>query len=541
MSEFDVFQTYFMPRMAPVRFSSGPEDYPRVSDDLARSPDPAVQVSGRSISPRRPPRQGGEPQGMRPAADVRPLGLGAAAFQQPGDAQVAPKGRLGVDKEGATGLEDMEEADTILPEEEDLSPLAPSSCLGGSGLFDGSALSPCSVRSPPAPPGTPQHPRMGSPAVYGPGASFPSGLAASPTPGATPPAESAGAWVHPTFNVSPLTPSPDCLLSTPPARGPRHTPSAEPGPAASAAKGSPPHPFSLEGGGDDCRTSRRGTVADGAVTPSRSRSHPLEALPSHKCSPQPVSDDHQQVYKLPGFFDAVEGASEVLSSPRSTSRVCSPSHGSVLSPRSPPSPAVLFPGDGAQSPLAGRGSGEDLLTKLEDWDAMSHDRGGGKSPRDGLLPAPEDAAAPPPAGDESIPCLSTILYAIQSGDAEANRRDREVTIKVPEGVGADLKVRVNMHNMAEELIVPIGAQAGEVVQCDLPAVNPLSPAQQKRILLEGILMTRLRWTRMEDGEWVTDEIRKMKKHEAYRTLRGRRMGLVLAIIPEEAPEEQASG
>jgi len=45
-------------------------------------------------------------------------------------------------------------------------------------------------------------------------------------------------------------------------------------------------------------------------------------------------------------------------------------------------------------------------------------------------------------------------------------------------------------------------------------------------------MTKLRWVQTENGTWVTDEARKQKKHEAYRMLRGRRMGTVLISIPE---------
>jgi len=135
-------------------------------------------------------------------------------------------------------------------------------------------------------------------------------------------------------------------------------------------------------------------------------------------------------------------------------------------------------------------------------------------------------------GVESISIEKTLLRSIQIEDGVQSRKEREVTIRVPEGVGTDLKVRVNLSNMPEELLVPEDSKVGEVVTCDLPTVAPLGPLQQKRILYEDILMTRLRWMQLEDGSWVTDEFRKQKKYEAYRMLRGRRMGLVLVAIPE---------
>lgn len=144
----------------------------------------------------------------------------------------------------------------------------------------------------------------------------------------------------------------------------------------------------------------------------------------------------------------------------------------------------------------------------------------------------EEDTEPLPAGSESIRSESTLLSAIQRRDGQLTRKQREVTIQVPEGVGSDLKVRVNLQNMPEELLVPEGAEAGEVVTCDLPTVAPLASSQQRHILHEDILMTKLRWVQMESGTWVTDEARKQKKHDAYRMLRGRRMGTVLISIPE---------
>jgi len=137
-----------------------------------------------------------------------------------------------------------------------------------------------------------------------------------------------------------------------------------------------------------------------------------------------------------------------------------------------------------------------------------------------------------PAGSESICSESTLLSAILRMDGQLMRKQRELTIQVPEGVGTDLKVRVNLQNMPEELLVPEGAEAGEVVTCDLPTVAPLGSSQQRHVLHEDILMTKLRWVQMDDGTWVTDEARKQKKNEAYRMLRGRRMGAVLLSIPE---------
>jgi len=149
-------------------------------------------------------------------------------------------------------------------------------------------------------------------------------------------------------------------------------------------------------------------------------------------------------------------------------------------------------------------------------------------------PAPA-AAAPPPAAGESIREELTLLHAIQASDAEVGQREREVRIQVPEGVREDLKVRVLLQNMAEELLVPEGAQVGEIVVCELPKVAPMGPLQQRHLVHEDILMTRLRWVQLEDGTaYVTDEDRKQKKLEAYRTLRGRRMGLVLRPLPEDA-------
>jgi len=133
-------------------------------------------------------------------------------------------------------------------------------------------------------------------------------------------------------------------------------------------------------------------------------------------------------------------------------------------------------------------------------------------------------------------------------------------IRVPEGVGPDRKVRVQMSNSPEELEVPPGSQAGEVVTCELPRVEPLCSEDQKRILYEAILMVRLRWTkpqawnaendqddaheqllerlRKDSGLYTTDEERKRRKVEAYRTLRGRRMGLVFSSIEETTAEEE---
>jgi len=101
-----------------------------------------------------------------------------------------------------------------------------------------------------------------------------------------------------------------------------------------------------------------------------------------------------------------------------------------------------------------------------------------------------------------------------------------------------LQVRVCLSNMPETLLVPFGAKAGEVVNCDVPKVPPLTSAQQRWQLLEVCMMTRLKWVKVEacaqwPGGWATDEGRRERKFEAMRTLRGRRMGLVLRTICEE--------
>mmetsp|Transcript_49358 Transcript_49358/g.155219 ORF Transcript_49358/g.155219 Transcript_49358/m.155219 type:complete len:799 (-) Transcript_49358:74-2470(-) len=513
LSEFTTFATVFMPRMG-----SAPRGYRGSLDELVRVHDAAAEVQGqaRSLSEGRRLSPDRVRRSTPPIPDMKPPEMGLA-FLQSGDASAAERGGPAANKEKGGGPVELEEEETFLPdEEEECSALAHSSLLGASGLLEGSAMSPCSVDS-----SSPTH-RIQVPPAKCFSAEWncrgkSSGSAAldfvaSPMP-APPPsraspnkASSSGAWSYPALQMSPEERSVEDCFRTPPARCQRFSP--VPKLDFSAPIGEM-EPFGDDAeGGDRCpkrgAANPRGLPGDGA-TPPRFSDCPLEAQPSCTCSQELVSEELQQL----------SGANEGLSSPRSTSRVCSPSHGSVLSPRSPPSPAVLFPGDGDGAHLPG---------DMEDGVASM-----------ASMRVREDAFARSPLEVESIPNDMTMLHAILAEDGMISRRDREVQIRVPEGVGTDLKVRINTNNMLEELFIPSEARAGEVVSCELPTVRPLTSVQQRTILYEGILMTRLRWVQRQDGSWVTDELRKMKKHEAYRTLRGRRMGLVLVAIPEEEP------
>jgi len=134
---------------------------------------------------------------------------------------------------------------------------------------------------------------------------------------------------------------------------------------------------------------------------------------------------------------------------------------------------------------------------------------------------------------QSIPSEHTALFAVQYEDCQHNRALRQLKIIVPEGVRADRKVRVMLNNMEWELEVPEDSQAGEEVSCELLMVMPMDSGTQRHILHQEILVSRLRYRRLPNGSWVTDEHRKKHKMDAYRTLRGRCMGLVLSPILED--------
>jgi len=210
-----------------------------------------------------------------------------------------------------------------------------------------------------------------------------------------------------------------------------------------------------------------------------------------------------------------------------------------------PTPRFGFQ-DGVESPDASPGQPPSSPV-ASDTSAPGPDYGSADSPVSAmcmvgeLAPEPDDEAAsfadseevPPDDTEGSIPDELTLLRAIQSHDAEYSRLQRKLRIQVPEGVREDRKVRVCLDNMQVELVIPEGSVAGDIVTCDRPLHAPLPSTEQKRIMLDEILLNQLHWWQTaEDSRYITDEACKQRKLDAYRRLRGRCMGLVLAPIEE---------
>lgn len=148
-----------------------------------------------------------------------------------------------------------------------------------------------------------------------------------------------------------------------------------------------------------------------------------------------------------------------------------------------------------------------------------------------------DEASPARDGaNDSFESFPSALDEIWRHDHNLNRADRQVTIVIPEAVGDDRKVRILLKNMQMELIVPEGCSAGEEVVVDMPTVAPMRGPEQRKLLEDEVLMTRLRWDLQEDGQHRADPVAKAKKIDACSKLRGRMMGLVLVPL-HEIPDE----
>jgi len=132
---------------------------------------------------------------------------------------------------------------------------------------------------------------------------------------------------------------------------------------------------------------------------------------------------------------------------------------------------------------------------------------------------------------QQLPKLGTFLFYLQARDALQCRADRVLHIQVPEGVGADWKVRVLVRNMLLELEVPEGSRPGDVVACHPPTTPPMSPQVQRR-LLASVLLCHLR-SAMDEGPGG----RIRCKLEAFRAMRGRSFGSILPPMPENDSED----
>lgn len=144
--------------------------------------------------------------------------------------------------------------------------------------------------------------------------------------------------------------------------------------------------------------------------------------------------------------------------------------------------------------------------------------------------------------DESVMYLpfEPLLDLLQAEDAQRCRDERVVHIQVPEGVGTDLKVRVQLKNMVLELEVPEDFEVGSVVACDPPTQPPMSGPVQRDLLVGGVLHQRLRWFQLADGNITCDDGpggRYRCKLDALRAMRGRCMGAVLPRLLEEGDED----
>lgn len=152
--------------------------------------------------------------------------------------------------------------------------------------------------------------------------------------------------------------------------------------------------------------------------------------------------------------------------------------------------------------------------------------------------SPPVSATSPSRSEEAPPAeeLELYLLRLQAEDFEACRGERLVHIQVPEGVGPDLKVRVQLRNMVMELEVPEDAQVGDVVACDPPVQPPMSGPVQRELLVGGVLHQRLKWFQLPDGNITCDDGpggRYRCKLDALRAMRGRCMGAVLPRVMEE--------
>lgn len=151
--------------------------------------------------------------------------------------------------------------------------------------------------------------------------------------------------------------------------------------------------------------------------------------------------------------------------------------------------------------------------------------------------APEAAAERPEAPRVDVPCEASLLRRLQAEDRGRAREERVVHISVPEGVGEDCKVRVQLNHMVVELAVPGGAKVGEVVACEPPSFAPMTSTVQRELLVNGVMHQRLRFVPIEDGSCrVTCDDgpggRYQSKLNCFRAMRGRCMGSLLPRIPE---------
>lgn len=136
--------------------------------------------------------------------------------------------------------------------------------------------------------------------------------------------------------------------------------------------------------------------------------------------------------------------------------------------------------------------------------------------------------------EDIIPRRATFLYYLQVVDRLRCRDERVLHIQVPEGVGCDLKVRVQVKNILLELQVPEGALAGEVVACSTPT-NPLLAAGMQRRLLAYVLLCHLKQVNLSGSRLLCDDGpggRYRCKIDAFKAMRGRCMGTVLPSTPE---------
>merc|ERR1711971_1513394 len=102
-------------------------------------------------------------------------------------------------------------------------------------------------------------------------------------------------------------------------------------------------------------------------------------------------------------------------------------------------------------------------------------------------------------------------------------------------VGEVVHVSVVINNMEWSVELPEGIAEGVDTVCELPVVMPMDARTQRAILHQDILSSRLRFLRSSRGAFRMDVDRVQRKVKAYRTLRGRSMGLALTPVLEEDP------
>jgi len=133
----------------------------------------------------------------------------------------------------------------------------------------------------------------------------------------------------------------------------------------------------------------------------------------------------------------------------------------------------------------------------------------------------------------------TCLQELKREDRERSRLADgrypwQVRVRVPEGVGEDRRVRVNLQNMELDAQLVDVCCPGMVAFADLPLEFPLHAQLQHYILYSQILSCRLRYSYDASlRQYCTDGDRKMRKVRAYRRLRGRCMIPQLSQIVED--------